>query len=434
MSIYTKRFIITITIFFFILSNEAAFATTNAAYTFVNTRSIHLRDENLKNPQVVDQNASINIDPEFYKEHLGSETPSLDKIQQLLLNPTEVSSEIVTENAVNSVTGRVFSDYFFPVIIKINNSERVKGRMALQAYNRNGQMDIRNSDGSEIDSNQISGKMKTLKEQSKQVVTEAGDSKTCPTCETATLKTQVNQISEAITTSVQKNSNSLYLKYQDFTREFLKNNGKITRRDSGSKKRLFIKSLVDKFGVDDATKILASLTGFGEAPDRKSSSAQIAEISAILKVIQNRARVQFRTKSSTLKNIGISTDLNSTLTTILANSQFSVWNDFDNGLIKILNFNPDKADPLTKRRMAMSFETQSMMESNKIEFLGKMNSDKLYHYHANYVAPNWAERQKRVGAPIVRIKQQNSSGKDEFVDVNLQNQSGARHLFYAGIR
>ena len=406
-------------------------------FNFKNTRSIHLRDENLQNPQVIQKNAHISIDPEFLKEHLGQENPGIEKIQQLLLNPTEASKNIVTETTTHANKKGAFSDYFFPVTIKTPNGETKKGKMALQAYHRNGQMEIKMTDGSDMNwkSNEEYNRQNEILKELNSSVTEAEHSAPCQNCKTDTLKFQVEQISGAIDHSANKIPGTLFQKYQQFSRDFIKANGPITRRNAGHKKRLYIRTLIDNFGTDEASLILAALTGYGEAPTRNKPTDQIAEIAAVLKVIDNRARVNFRKRSSTLRDIHVTEDLNPRLTNILANSQFSVWNDFDNNLVRILNYNPDKADPASKRRMTLAFEAQQMMSHNEIEFIGKMNYNNLYHYHANYTTPNWAQTQKRIDSPTIRIRQTSPNGHQHSIDVVLPSPSkqGTRHIFYAGI-
>lgn len=419
-------------------SASASAAPAETGFSFTNTRSIHLRDENLKNPQVIAKNANISIDPEFLKLHLGRENPGIEKIQQLLLNPTEASKDIVTEAAMRTTGRGAFSDYFFPVLIKGTNGEIKKGKMALQAYHRNGQMEIKMADGSEPKWDTSDPDRKRQYEILKELnslSTEAGSTTTCTNCQSNSSAFEVQQIAGAIEHSAKNAQGSLYQKYQDFAREFLKQNGSATRRSAAVHKRRFVASLIQKFGDQEAALILAALTGFGEAPTRKKATDQIAEIASVLKVIDNRARVQFRKRSRTLKDIGVSANLNPLLTNILADSQFSVWNDYDNNLTRILNYNPDKADPESNRRMTLAFEAQEMMAHKEIEFIGKMNFDNLYHYHANYTTPNWADRRKRVEAPIVRIKQTHPNGQQQSVDVHLPapKQNGTRHIFYAGV-
>ena len=115
---------------------------TPGVVTFINKSTLNLRDSSLKNPQPIQRDSEISIDPKYLKEHLGSETPSLEQIEQLMLNPTEVSKTIVTQSAPDARTGKAFSDYFFPVIVKDKSGKLSNGTMALQAYNRDGLVNI----------------------------------------------------------------------------------------------------------------------------------------------------------------------------------------------------------------------------------------------------------------------------------------------------
>jgi hypothetical protein len=90
----------------------------------------------------------------------------------------------------------------------------------------------------------------------------------------------------------------------------------------------------------------------------------------------------------------------------------------------MINFNPDTADLSTKRKMMLAFEAQRLMTAGEVQFLGRMNDSRMYHYHANYVNPNWDLASARVTAASVRV-----SGET----INITSQRGARHIFYVGI-
>jgi hypothetical protein len=91
----------------------------------------------------------------------------------------------------------------------------------------------------------------------------------------------------------------------------------------------------------------------------------------------------------------------------------------------MLNFNPDRADIMTKRSLMYAFESQDLIKNGQIKFLGKMNDSRMFHYHANYVNPSWERAANRVSSPIVQVND---------IQINLaQNRRGPRHIFYAGI-
>lgn len=399
-------------------------------YSFTNSRTILLRNNRLESPQVIEVGAEINIDRKFLLEHLGTDKPSQEQIQKLMLNPGEISNgksenKIVTERFIDFSNKKVKNDYFFPVTIKTKSGEFKTGKMALQAYVRKGLAEIKRKDGADprhYQSPEITREMQTLIEQNKDIT----EAQICTSCSTKIINQMqdISNITKAIETNLQTSSNVLWHKYKDFAREFSTIHRNISKANAGYYKRLFVKSLVERMGEKDAGVILAALTGFAEAPYRSSSPTQIAEIAAILKVIDNRANNNFRTKSRTLRDIGRSGNTDSRLAAVLADYQFSVWNDKDNSLTRILSFNPEAADNLTKRKMALTFEAQAMIQTGKIEFLGKMNDTRLQHYHANYVNPYWSRVNKKLNAPTIKV--------DGF-EVDLSKQKGARHVFYAGI-
>ncbi len=396
-------------------------------FNFVNTKILHLRDSNLGNPQIVKIGSKISIDPKFLLEHLGTETPSQEQVQRMLLNPGEISKDrVVTQRFTDSYTGKPTNDYFFPVSVQTKSGKAKSGKMALHAYNRNGMVELKRADGTDVSqyqSPEVTAQMKALIDQNKEgTEAQAG----CTDCAEKT-QPPTQSLADVVRTldaAAKSSSNSLWEKYQNFAREFATANKRISRSRGGHYKRLYVKSMIEKFGEKDTGTILAALTGFGEAPYRSSSATQIAEVAAVLKVIDNRAKNKFRTRSRTLRDIGISENADARLTTILADWQFSAWNDTDNNLRRILNFNPDTADSMTKRAIALSFEAQALMQQGKVEFIGKMNDSKLHHYHANYVNPNWNKASARVSGPLIKV---------DGIEVDLSKQKGARHIFYTGI-
>jgi hypothetical protein len=148
-------------------------------------------------------------------------------------------------------------------------------------------------------------------------------------------------------------------------------------------------------------------------------------LAAIMKVVENRTNAKFSHRSRVLRDIGISESANPRITNILADWQFSAWNDRDNSLARILNFNPEKSDASTREKMRLSFEAQQKMQDSEITFVGGMNNTRVLHYHANYVTPNWARRSNRIDAALINV---------DGTTVNLSQQSGARHIFYSGVR
>lgn len=396
-------------------------------FNFINSKTLHLRDSNLGNPQIVEVGSKISIDPNFLLEHLGTATPSQEQVQRLLLNPGEISKDrVVTRRFLDSYTRKPTNDYFFPVTVQTKSGKIKTGSMALHAYNRTGMVELKRADGTDISQHQspeLTAQMKSLIDQNRT------DTEAQTGCSDCAAKTQpqtqaLADVARSLDASAKSSSNPLWEKFQNFARDFAKANKQISRSSGGHHKRLYVKAMIEKFGEKDTGMILAALTGFGEAPYRSSSATQIAEVAAVLKVIENRADNHFRSNSRTLRDIGISETADARLTSILADWQFSAWNDKDNNLRRILNFNPDNADSLTKRGLALSFEAQSLMQKGKVEFIGKMNDSKLHHYHANYVNPNWNKASQRVNTPTIKV---------DGIEVDLSKQKGARHIFYSGI-
>ncbi|MEQ1722295.1 MAG: hypothetical protein ABL930_03910 [Pseudobdellovibrio sp.] len=398
---------------------------TDLPFSYSNTKSVHLRNNNLGSPQAIEAGAEITIDPKFLLEMLGSENPTQEQVQRLLLNPGEASKDkVVTQQFRDVNNGKPKNDYFFPVIVKTKTGETKAGKMAFSFYNRTGMLEIKRTDGADptqFQSSQITAQLRDLIDQNK-----ATEAQSCQQCEAVSNKpTQsIADLARALESSSKDSSNQLWAKYKEFTKEFTAAHRKIKKSDAGQMKRLYIKSLIDKFGQKDAATILAALTAFAEAPYRDNVNAQIAEMSAVLKVVDNRAKSGARGQSRTLKDIGLANGADPLLKAILADWQFSAWNDRDNNLLRILNYTPDRSDAMTNRKMAFAFESQRLMQDGKVEFMGKMNDPKLHHYHANYVNPNWDRAANRVTEPTIKV---------DGVPVDLSKQRGARHVFYAGL-
>jgi hypothetical protein len=346
-------------------------------------------------------------------------------MQRLLINPGEASrGRIVTESFYNSYTKRRSNDYFFPVTITTKSGEVKTGKIALNAYMRMGLVSLTRTDGADprrFQSRQTTEQVQGLIDINK---TEGQPCDSCDPVVPPIDSRPITELARAIETGYTTSGNDLWTKYTTYAREFTAANPNITRARAGHYKRMFIAGLVEKYGALEAGRILAPLTGFAEAPHRSSADTQVAEIAAVLRVIDNRARVNFRSNSRTLRDIGISESADARMSNILADWQFSAWNDRDNNLIRMINFNPDTADIGTKRKMMLAFDAQKMMDAGQVQFIGRMNDPRMYHYHANYVNPNWDRASARVAAATVRVN-------GETIDITRQR--GARHIFYVGI-
>jgi hypothetical protein len=412
------------------LSGNDARRTQTALNVFNTKKAVYLRDSKYRNPQVIEKGAVVTIDPVFLRDVFGTLAPTNEQIEKLLLNPGEASDDIVTHRFTDTYTKRSHADYFFPVVITTKNGEIKKGMLARGS--------MINADI--VDMPYESNDLKALQEQVADHTPEEGG-KVCHDCmtrqlppATVTIKKEAQKSVDIAKVAVTAEGD-LFERYKKFAHDFQQSVSK-KRLSMHNKKVLFIKALLERFSAKDAGKIVAAITAFGEAPHRDNDQAQMAEVAAILKVIDNRASSayynSFYNSSRTLSDAGISNKLDTHLTAALANSQFSVWNDTDNNLKAMLNFDPEKSDKLTYRRLSMAFEAQKKIENNEIEFLGNMASNKLVNYHANYVYPSWAGSLKNVRDPIVRIKTRVNDEEVKVADVNLRNQSGSRHLFYMG--
>lgn len=404
---------------------EVAFAN-NLPFYFENSRKIVLRNSNLRAPIMIEGGAKISIDSQFLLRNLGTETPTQEQMQRLLLNPGEASNgRIVTESFTNEYTNRRANEYFFPVTITTQSGEVRTGKMALNAYVRMGNTSLKRDDGA--DPTRFQTQRTTEQLQGLVEINRPTEGQPCDTCSSAVPPIDTRPLSEvarSIESSYTSSSNELWNKYITYAREFTAANPNITRARAGYFKRLFIQGLVERYGAAEAGRILAPLTGFAEAPHRSDVETQVAEVAAVIRVMDNRAAVNFRSRSRTLRDIDVSESASPLLTNILADWQFSAWNERDNSLLRMINFNPDTADLSTKRKMMLAFEAQRLMTTGEVQFLGRMNDSRMYHYHANYVNPSWDRASARVTAASVRV-----SG--ETIDITAQR--GARHIFYVGI-
>lgn len=400
-------------------------------FTYSNTRAVHLRNNKLASPQAIEIGSEISIDPKFLLEMLGTVLPTQEQVQRLLLNPGEATKDkVVTQSFYDVQSRRWKNDYFFPVIVKTKSGQVKTGKMAFQSYTRTGSVEIKRADGSDptkYQSKEVTAQMRDLIAQNREYTEAATPALPCAKCATQAATNpqaqNIAQLAAALEANSRSSNTGIWARYKDFAKEFTAKNN--TKTNAGKLKRTFVKSLIEKFGQKDAATILSALTGFAEAPYRDNAQAQIAEMSAVMKVIDNRAANQsMKRKSKTLRDIGLTGAVDPKLAAILADWQFSAWNDRDNNLRRILTYNPDKSDAMTNRKMAFAFEAQRLMQEGKIEFIGKMNDPRLNHYHANYVNPNWDRATNRVTSPTIKV---------DGVPVDLSKQRGARHVFYAGL-
>lgn len=396
-------------------------------YYFVTTAPTVLRNSQLQSPVTVPAGSVIRLDTAFLLANLGTATPTQDQVQRLLLNPGEAShGRIDAQRFYNIGSRRASHDYFFEVSVTRPDGQVSTGNMALQYYSRTGMLNLRRSDGVDPRTAQSSETAEQLQSLQDQNRTEA---ERCDACDAARLEPTrpIADIVHAIEgqSAAASPGANLWAQYQTFARDFTASHRNITRANAGRVKREYVRALIDRFGAATAGRMMTALTAFAEAPHRNGNDTQMAELAAVMKVVENRASSRYSRRSRTLRDIGVSTDTDARLTNILADWQFSAWNDRDNNLRKILSFSPDRSDNLTKRKMELSFEAQYLMNNGRVTFEGRLNDARVRHYHANYVTPNWARSSARINDATVVVNG---------TRVNLSRQRGARHLFYVGIQ
>lgn len=379
-------------------------APASSSYMFVNNRSVFIRNDDLTNPREVPVNSRITLDPKFVLETFRTNAPTREQIQRLFMNPGEFYGRI-DARTFTATDGRRYSEYFFPVQVQTPSGESRSGQMSLFTYNRMGYVEL--SNGAPLAAPPIPTQ---------------GGSAACTSC-TVAPPSNLSDISAVLNRNSRTSVNPLWERYAEFARNFSRRHSPISKSQAGYYKRRYVKEMVDTFGAQDAGKILTAITGFAESPYRGTRELQMAETAGIIKVINNRANNHYRSRSRTLRDIGVLENADAHLVNVLADWQFSVWNERDNSLQRILNLNPDTADASTMHRLTSAFDSQHLMTSGQIQFLGRMNDPRLHHYHANYVAPVWASSRNRVDA-LIRVGSQS---------IDIGRQRGASHIFYAGV-
>lgn len=383
--------------------------------------------------------ATVAIDPEFLKGHLGTPKPSAQRLKDFLLNPLSSPKGMRARRYFDSDVKRHLYDFFIPVRIVANDGSVVEGEMALPATFRSGKAKINIPDGyaplraEDRDSLAVSEGPKYSNETT--TVAESCSTGCGATGEQGALGRATRDLKDVFAANslqaLRFIGDDLWEDYREFARGFSnQHGGGIDRGNAGRYKRLFVKSLVDKIGADKASRIIQALTAYGEAPHRADTETQIAELAAVARVVDNRGHNGFRADAKLITDIGLQGKVDRRMGAALAEWQFSVWNDSDESLVRLLKFHPDVTDPLTERRLLLSFVTIQKMAADQIEFRGSLADRRVRHYHANYVWPSWSRAKNKVANSVIRIKW----AEGDYKDVNLNNQSGARHIFYAGLR
>lgn len=250
----------------------------------------------------------------------------------------------------------------------------------------------------------------------------------------------------------QQETRNLWAEYEDFARRFYRNHGHKAHKgmdpewEARNLRAQYLKDLIEEFGQEKASLMLAAVTAWGEAGRREKKNEQLADLAAVLKVIENRASTKFssnRGAESLLASLGIpKSEQNERLKAILARLQFSVWNlpnlpkkdQVNPSLVQILGFNPDSGHGPSVEKMRLAFEAQEKMGSGKIRFRGAFGNPDVRHYLADYFEARtaWASQNpdKKIADPIVRVTNDDGSAED----VNVNDFRTPKHLFYGGLR
>lgn len=405
-----------------------------APITFTIQESRNIRDERMRISGRAAVGARVSIDPAFLLQHLRSESPTPQQLKDMLYNPMSVAKRFGPKKYFDPDAQRELYEYFFPVRVENPDGTVVMGQMALASVFRSGdgKMDSPAGPAKVVAETEDREVMAPIESRSSSVV-EVPVPKICEECQASRPRGPLAALADGLGPVIENQSESLWRDYTDFAREFSTKYARGIPTHPHRHKKLFLKELVERFGAETAGRIVQAVTAFGEAPHRDHEAAQLAELAAIIKVIENRATSGSRHNSRALLDIGLN-GADKRLSAALADWQFSVWNESDNSLPRMLAFNPDTVDPLTRRRMYLAFAAQTKMATGQVEFVGAMGRNDMYHYHANYVWPRWSRSGNRVGQALVRVHDVRADGIREVVEVDLNRQRGARHIFYAGLR
>jgi hypothetical protein len=410
---------------------EANKPTGQISFTLKDTRNV--RDDRLQLKGRAKAGGKVTIDPKFLLKYFGTETPSIRQLRNLLFDPVSVSKRISPRRYFDPDAKRYLYEYFFPIRVENPDGSVAEGQMALAATFRTGNAKMNIPVEGQVPVITEDRETMAIIESRVKIVAEPPVARVCEECQKKRSNGPLGDLAEDMAPLIDGAAEGLWNEYVNFAREFSSRNSRAIQQRPHRLKKQFLSELVNRFGAERAGRIAQALTAFGEAPTRDHDAAQLAELAGVTRVIENRAKSGFRHDSRALRDIGLA-DADPRLSASLANWQFSVWNEGDNSLPRMLSFNPDIADPLTKRRMHLAFVAQGKMESGQIEFLGQMARPDVFHYHANYVWPGWSRAGNRVGQALIRVRDVRANGTIEFVDVDLSRQPGARHIFYAGLR
>lgn len=160
-------------------------------------------------------------------------------------------------------------------------------------------------------------------------------------------------------------------------------------------------------------------TAHGEAvPITTGDPPEFQEMSAVMKVVDNRMR-DANERSGDFNELDV----------VLDPMQFSMYNRNENVWRRVLD--PGRSESLAKA-------VQSYIEFEQADFEPKPEIDRVYHYHANYVRPNWAASSKelrpRVDGDLTRpapsgYNERSPAGRRQIA----RSYRRVRHVFYRDV-
>lgn len=195
---------------------------------------------------------------------------------------------------------------------------------------------------------------------------------------------------------------------------------KDARNKNGSLNRsLVFKNLYKKLNPVEQRFAALVFTAQGEAEIiTRGKPPQIQEMSSVMKVVENR-KIASSQKNRDFNELDIALDP----------MQFSMYNANDPSWKRVLD--PGRSDSYTNAVAAY-------IQFVNADFQPRPDIDRVYHYHANYVMPDWEERSQQI-TPIVNgvktrlrpagYNERSPAGRAEIA----KSFSRVRHIFYKDI-
>jgi hypothetical protein len=185
-------------------------------------------------------------------------------------------------------------------------------------------------------------------------------------------------------------------------------------------------------------QLILALTGVGEAGGSgRSDDDNRAEMTAVMKVIQNRAVTNYRTDPASLKQLGIpilsdtdnapqssrwdSSKDNRRARAALAKIQFSPWTPSDGGFKRMVMLDPNQSSRSQQEQLSRAFEMVEELDNGNVDFsTDDLGNVRTRHFLANNAHAKW-ERSSLKIAPKVQLP-----GHSDWTRVTTQK-------FYKGV-